>query len=459
MYTLRQLLIDELSDIRNESADLPSVTYSAHNHPYLSIMYFNISLTILLLPCLFTLSVVSSKNIISISLKKQKTNETLELIGSHMKGLRLLQGRANVTLYDVQDTYYYGTMNVGTPPQTFNVIFDSGSADLWVPSIQICSTYPSFCERHKVYKSSTSNTYKKDGQQFSITYGKGGASGFVSQDNIEVAGVQVTGQVFGEATSIDSAGMASYFDGIFGLAYPKLSNIGTNPPFVNMIRQGVLEQPVFAFYLNKDDSSEDRGELVLGGVSSDHYSGSFTYTPVLSPSYWIIKMDSVQINSNAVSGSQQAIPDSGTSFMYGPSDVMNVIINAIGGQYQNGLYIVPCSSTESLPSVTFVINSTPFVLLPEDYIVKISGVCVSGFIGETSFPFFILGDVFMRKYYTKFDMGKNQVGFAKAKTIGDPSTAKHDSDDSSNSAFILQDISVIKHVLVILIICCSHYIY
>lgn len=42
------------------------------------------------------------------------------------------------------------------------------------------------------------------------------------------------------------------------------------------------------------------------------------------------------------------------------------------------------------------------------------GACVSGFVGSDSYSFFILGDVFMRKYYTVFDMGNNRVGFATA---------------------------------------------
>lgn len=69
--------------------------------------------------------------------------------------------------------------------------------------------------------------------------------------HVQVAGIEVTDQLFGEATAVDESTADSYFDGILGMAYPKLSSIGANPPFVNMIKQGVVDDPVFAFYLNK----------------------------------------------------------------------------------------------------------------------------------------------------------------------------------------------------------------
>lgn len=68
--------------------------------------------------------------------------------------------------------------------------------------------------------------------------------------DVQVGGLTVKSQLFGEATDISYKLLLSRFDGLFGLAYKSISAIGTNPPFVNMINEDVVTNPEFAFYLS-----------------------------------------------------------------------------------------------------------------------------------------------------------------------------------------------------------------
>ena len=71
--------------------------------------------------------------------------------------------------------------------------------------------------------------------------------------------------------------------------------------------------------------------------------------------------------------------------------------------------------------ISFKLADKHFELEADDYILKLPDndgniVCVSGFIGGgKKFPFWILGDIFIRKYYTEFDVENLRVGFAKSK--------------------------------------------
>jgi cathepsin D len=358
----------------------------------------------------------------SIKLHKRPINfEHSTSFYDRFKSLYGVSGdNVSVPISDYMNAQYFGPMSIGTPAQAFTILFDTGSSNLWVPSAKCTS-----CIFHKKYVSSQSSTYVANGTDFEITYGSGSLSGFLSTDNIEVGGLTIKAQTFAEATQ--EPGLAfqlGKFDGIFGLAWPRISVDGVIPPFQNGISQGLFEEPIFAFYLGKTDGAQ--GELNLGGYDPTKLASPISWIPLTSETYWEFALDNMTLAGKSITTAKFAVADSGTSILAGPSAEVKAIAASVGAQpvlFNPNEYTIDCGTIASLPNLEIVSNGVTFVLTGSDYVVQITqagqSMCLFGMTGidipAPRGPLWILGDVFMRKYYTIFDVGNEQVGFALAK--------------------------------------------
>merc|ERR1712000_26007 len=134
-------------------------------------------------------------------------------------------------------------------------------------------------------------------------------------------------------------------------------------------------------------------------------------------------MDDAKIGGVSVTTARKAIVDSGTSLIAVPTDDMKKIAAAVGAKPVlpippfNKEYKIDCNT--SGPDIEFVLGGKSYVLAKEDYVLNEQGQCLLGFTGmdvpAPAGPLYILGDVFMRAHYVKFDVDNKQLGFAQIK--------------------------------------------
>ncbi|KAI3765240.1 hypothetical protein L2E82_15270 [Cichorium intybus] len=296
---------------------------------------------------------VSHDGLIRIGLKKVKFDETNRIasrlglkdeeslkasIRKYTQSVNNVGGSQEpdiVALKNYMDAQYFGEIGIGTPPQKFTVIFDTGSANLWVPSSKCLFSVSCFV--HARYRSSRSETYKNNGKPAAIQYGTGSISGYFSEDNVQVGDLVVEDQMFIEATREPGVTfLAGRFDGILGLGFKEISVGNAVPVWENMIDQHLVRDQVFSFWLNRKSEEGEGGEIIFGGVDPKHYKGKHTYVPVTQKGYWQFDMGDVLIGgkpTDICKSGCSAIADSGTSLIAGPTSVINQInlaINAAG---------------------------------------------------------------------------------------------------------------------------------
>merc|ERR1711862_378111 len=231
-----------------------------------------------------------------------------------------------------------------------------------------------------------------------------------------IGGVKTDDYLFAEVNDVSGLGLAysiGKFDGICGMGWDSISVDGVQTPVQALVASGKLAEPVFGFYIGDNKA----GELTLGGVNSQYYSGEFTYVPLKDKSYWEIALDSMKLNDAVVdANTPSAIVDSGTSLLAGPTDVVTAIAKQLGATSILGKeYIIGCGKEFS---VTFTLGGKDYELSNSDVNIADGPLCILGMMGidipAPRGPLWILGDVFMRKYYTKFDVGQERLGFATA---------------------------------------------
>jgi len=316
---------------------------------------------------------------------------------------------------------YFGQVAVGTPPQYFKVVFDTGSGILWVPS-HLCTGEA--CKDHTRLVEDTDQSLKVDRGYVNIKYGTGRMRGRRATDVVQVAGVNVKKQDF--LLSTDEDGLVfrnGRFDGVMGLGREALAGIlsrgeaGRGTPFyINAVNTHVLAEPKFSIYVSSHMGRP--GAVVLGGVNPKLFKGPIFYHKGHSPAYWMVALGTMKVGNEVVeTRGARGIVDSGTSLLVGPPHIIQRILPHVRANPD-------CSNLDQLKTLEINMKTVDgrevtYKLTPHDYVMKRLGRCKTGIAImkiqlKMAHPIVILGDTFLRKYYSVFNHKTGEVGFAEA---------------------------------------------
>jgi len=228
------------------------------------------------------------------------------------------------------------------------------------------------------------------------------------------------------------------FEGILGLAFPKMSDTGVTPFFDQIVRQKALAKNEFAFYFSLNNSAANA--IFWGGVDSRFHNGPIEYYKVTDPTYWSVDLHAFRVGdedlltdsqslastlaggSFLMRGSPKAIVDTGTTFFTAEGPLYQEIMTRLPP--------APCSEVtqESHPPMVFSLRNMAgevreFQFTNSQYMAGDGHRCVPAMmridLPWKHGPAMILGEVFLRHYYSVFDRGSGadedaRIGLAPA---------------------------------------------
>jgi saccharopepsin len=359
-------------------------------------------------------------------------------------------GSSPVPMYNlIGGGAYVGAVDIGTPPQRFAVIYDTGSSNLWVPSTD-CTDFTTSpcCGIQRRFDNASSSTYNPKCSVYPncgllLPYGSGTVWGSVAQDTVRVGPFVLpstnVGLVASEPGPLDewSCNVSPrqwVMNGIMGLAtdliaMPFFSFLPS--PYTEMWSRGLIKQHLYTVFLsnvgNSSGSFIDFGDVNLDGTEGKLITVGQSLLN-LELGYYAVNVVGLDVAGEPLSGVNSGtvgVIDTGTTLLAIPNQPGLVAATNVSAD---------CSNLDQLPTLTFRISvsgdggaSIPFDLTPQmyTYIEELKGggrSCQNGVFnfdaGEGLLPLWILGDRFITSFRSVFRKDTYQMAFARNKGTG-----------------------------------------
>lgn len=352
----------------------------------------------------------------------QSTSVTLQRRTVHMRLASQVGKRKHGV---VHKTAYFGELQVGTPSQSFTVVFDTGSGNLMVPG-DAC--HSEACKVHRQFRIADSSTAEEvncddtpvddssELQDVTITFGTGEIWGRCVTDQVCVGQVCAHGSFI--ATTYESRNPFKMFsfDGVLGLALPSMSQGGDFNMMHRLGRSHVLRRTIFSVYLADEDA--DGSQVTFGEISQDYMASDLIWVDVARDTgYWEVQIEDITLNEDPqlLCIDCYVAVDTGTSEMAGPSAVIEQLAEQLN-------VMRDCSNYDELPRLGFIVSGHILNLEPKDYVDRDGFRCSVTLmpldVPPPKGPFFVFGIPFLQRFYTVYDSVNMRIGFAVAQHSG-----------------------------------------
>jgi len=334
----------------------------------------------------------------------------------------------SVPINNLMDVNYYGQVKIGSQKTKFNLVLDTGSSNVWIPDVAVP-------EAKNALNCSESETCKMDiSHVISLRYAVGLAAGYQITDQLDLGGLVLSDFPIILAFIVRSIELTNY-DGILGLALGRYKP--EIPTVLERLKEdGLISVGTFSMYLGNDPEAwgKQTGELIFGGYDPKYALSEFQFVNVRKETetmYWSTDLMGLgygsEVNVSSITNAP-VIFDSGTSLLTLPGDFIKGIIEhakkegvSCAFDRDEELYKCDCKAKEKMEELVFYFDNVTLSIPPTSYIYEEEGNCyLSMQVLEGQLKLdnpIVLGDVFLKNFYTMYNADNYTVGFAQALPI------------------------------------------